>query len=300
MGVAINNVYIDRNNLPGDLIGNLESVTVNAGSAFLAGEAANLLKKPANIVDNSLKIYNTVTDINVIKSITTDLVEHSATVVVNELTSYITDKTTDLLSVNKMVDALGNSVTYWTKEYLLKPEEILSIIQTKEVEKENKKKEEKKKNEKLEAIKEKSTAAIGTCKKYVEKTVSSLDAGISTIAAYVSLGPDWVITQVNSYVSQVIEKAEGFIGSYTNLAIRTRDTAIDVLGNGIGYMAASTVNGIAILTAKKAKAKIEQEMTDKLIKAQNIIIAAVMKIRQLTGIAIPATFIPLPKISKLF
>jgi len=296
MGVDIKGVYISKENLPGDLLSNLESVTVNAGSAFLAGEAANLLKKPANIVSNSLKIYNSVTDLEKLKKISIGLVEHSATVMTNELTSYLTDRTTELLSFKKMGDALMESSAYWLKVYTKSPAEILEMINPKKVDDTNRKQSEEEKNKKLEEIKEKATKCYGTCKDYVEKTVGSLDAGISTIAAYVSLGPDWVVTQVNSYVSQAITKAEGFIGSYVDLAIRARDTAIDTLGNGIGAMGAEVVNKIAETAAKKLKTAAEESIMVQFNKAQGMVISLLMKLRELTGIAVPVPNIPLPKL----
>lgn len=291
--------YITKDGLPGDLLGNLELATANVGAGFLAGEAANLLKKPSNIASNAIEIYNTVTDINLIKELTVGLVEHCATVTINRLSSYITDKTTDLLSIDKMQDVLVDSITYWTSYYIIKPDEILGMIQTVKSEDAVNDTSNEQKETKFQKIVEDATNVVGTCKEYVDKTIGSLDEGISTITAYVSMGPDWVVTTVNSYVGQAISKAEGFIGEKVEFAIRCRDTAIDSIGNGLGYTAACVVNGAAIIAAKAVKAATEQLIADAQVKVQNVLTKAIMVVRQLTGIAIPPIYPPLPKLTSL-
>lgn len=299
-GVGINGVYISKEGLPGDLLGNLENVAVNAGSAFLAGEAANLMKKPANIASNAMVMYNSVVDPSVINKITVDLAQHSATVVVNELSSYLTDKTTELLSIDKMLGVLTESTAYWLKEYTISPAEFVSMVRTVKVEDTNKKAEENSKNEKINMVKEKMSEYYGKCKDFYDKNVGALDDGISTITAYVSLGPDWIVTQTNSYVSQLINKVEGYIDSTTKMAIKFRDNTIDTVGQTLGKTAAATVNAIALRTAKKLKTEAEQLISDTLLKVQNVLASALMIVRQLTGIAVPIPFPPLDKLTKLF
>ena len=291
--------YITKDGLPGDLRGNLEMATANVGAGFLAGEAANLLKKPANIASNAMEIYNTVTDVNLLKELTVGLAEHCVTITVNELTSYITDKTTDLLSIDKMQDALVSSVTYWTSYYILKPEDILKLVQPKDSGNTIKDTAENQKNTKFQNMVEKVTEIVGTCKDYVDKTVGALDEGISTIAAYVSMGPDWVVTTTNSYLDMVINKAEGFIGEKVAFAERCRDTAIDVIGNGVGYTTASIANGVAILAAKAVKSATEKLIAEAQVKVQNALTKAIMTVRQITGIAIPPVYPKLPKLTSL-
>ena len=122
--------YISKDTLPGDLLGNLEQVTLNAGSSFLAGAATSSFAKTGNIVSNTGVIINTVTDPNLYKKLTTDLIQHAVTVTTNELTSYMMDKTTELLDFGKITSVLTESITYWTKENLMTPGEILEIVKT--------------------------------------------------------------------------------------------------------------------------------------------------------------------------
>lgn len=292
--------YISKDTLPGDLLGNLEAVTINAGSSFLAGAATSSFSKVLDTADNVALIYNTAVDPNIWTKITKDLIEHCVTVTTNELTTYISDKTTELLSFDKIQNVLVDSITYWTKEKIISPAEILDILKTKNMEKENKKEMEKQQKAKINEIKTNITDTVGKMKDYADKTVSSLNAGIESITAYVTMGPDWVVTKANSYVGQAIEKVETFIGTQADFLIRSRDAAIDALGQGIGAMGAAVINRIAINTAKKVKSDAEGLISKVQVKAMNAITKAIMIVRQLTGIAIPPIYPPLPKLTSLF
>lgn len=292
--------YISKDSLPGDLLGNLEAVTINAGSSFLAGKATSVFAPVANIGDNALLIKNTVTDPNLIKKISTDLIEHAVTVTTNELISYLSDKTTELLDFGKLTGVLAESVTYWTKEKLMTPAEILDLIKTKNVQEEQEKENKKNQEEGINNVKETISGTVGSLKDYVTNTINALDSGLSTITAYVTQGPDWVVTKVNSYVALGIEKAESFIGEQVNFVINVRDTTIDAIGQGIGSAAAEVVNKIAINAAKKLKADTEGLVSQTQTKAMNAITKAIMVVRQLTGIAIPPVYPKLPKITSLF
>lgn len=292
--------YITKDNLPGNLLGNLEAVTLNAGSSFLAGQPTSSFAKVGNIVSNGGTIVNTVTDPNLYKKLTTDLIQHAVTVTTNELTSYLMDKTTEILDFGKVTSVLTESITYWTKENIITPAEILDIIKTKKVEDENKKQAQEDQKKGINDIKENITKTVGTLKEYTEKTIGSLDSGLETITAYLTMGPDWVVNKVNSYVALGIEKTESFIGEQVDFALHVRDTAIDALGQGIGTAAAGIVNNIAINAAKKLKADTEGLIANVQVKATNAIVKAIMMIRQLTGIAIPPVIPPLPKLTDLF
>ena len=292
--------YISKDTLPGDLLGNLEQVTLNAGSSFLAGAATSSFAKAGNIVSNAGVIVNTVTDPNLYKKLTTDLIQHAVTVTTNELTPYMMDKTTELLDFGKVTSVLAESIAYWTKESLLTPGEILEKIKTKKIKEEQDKQATEDQERGINDIKENLTNTVGQIKDYGDKIIGSLDSGLSTITAYLTMGPDWVVNKVNSYVALGIEKAESFIGTYTDMAIQARDSAIDTIGHGIGAGAAGIVNNIAIGAAKKLKADAEGLIANVQTKATNAIVKAVMMIRQLTGIAIPPVIPPLPKLTSLF
>ena len=292
--------YISKDTLPGDLLGNLEQVTLNAGSSFLAGAATSSFAKTGNIVSNTGVIINTVTDPNLYKKLTTDLIQHAVTVTTNELTSYMMDKTTELLDFGKITSVLTESITYWTKENLMTPGEILEIVKTKKVQEEQEKQAKEDQKRGINDIIKNLTKIAGDIKDYGDKTIGSLDSGLSTITAYLTMGPDWVVNKVNSYVALGIEKAESFIGTYTDIAIQARDSAIDTIGHGIGVGAAGIVNNIAISAAKKTKADSEGLIANVQTKATNAIVKAIMMIRQLTGIAIPPVIPPLPKLTSLF
>lgn len=292
--------YISKDSLPGDLLGNLEAVTINAGSSFLAGQATSVFAPVANIGDNALLIKNTVTDPNLIKKISTDLIEHAVTVTTNELISYLSDKTTELLDFGKLTGVLAESITYWTKEKLMTPAEILDLIKTKDVQEEQEKENKKNQEEGINNVKETISGTVGNLKDYVTNTINSLNSGLSTITAYVTQGPDWIVTKVNSYVALGIEKAESFIGEQVDFVINVRDTTIDAVGQGIGSAAAEVVNKIAINAAKKLKADAEGLVSQVQTKAMNAITKAIMVVRQLTGIAIPPVYPELPKLTSLF
>ena len=293
--------YIKRENLPGDLLGNLEAVTINAGSKFLAGEASNIFNgHPRNIIDNSMVIYNTVTDVNLINKLSKQLIEHAVTITTNELIAYLTDKTTDLLSLDKIQNVLADSILKWTKEKTMTPQEILEHIVTKNIDKESKKQQKNLQKTQLANIKNRITEGVGNVKKYTNDTLGDLDKGLSTITAYITQGPDWVITQTNTYVSLAINKVESFIGQQTYILEKGRDDAIDALGETVGTMAANIVNTIAINTAKKAKANAEKLISVAQTKVLNVITKAVMIVRQLTGISIPPVYPKLPNLVSLF
>lgn len=293
--------YIKRENLPGDLLGNLEAVTINAGSKFLAGEASNIFNgHPRNIIDNSQVIYNTVTDVNLINKLSKQLIEHAVTITTNELIAYLKDKTTDLLSLDKIQNVLADSILKWTKEKTMTPQEILEHIVTKNIDKESKKQQKDLQKTQLANIKNRITEGVGNVKKYTNDTLGDLDKGLSTITAYITQGPDWVITQTNTYVSLAINKVESFIGQQTYILEKGRDDAIDALGETVGTMAANIVNTIAINTAKKAKANAEKLISVAQTKVLNVITKAVMIVRQLTGISIPPVYPKLPNLVSLF
>ena len=293
--------YIKRENLPGDLWGNLEAVTVNAGSRFLSGEASNIFNGSVrNIIDNSTLLYNTVTNQALIDKLSTQLIEHCVTITTNELIAYMKDKTTDLLSLDKIQNVLADSVTYWTKEKLLSPGEILEKIATKDIDKENKKRQKQIQKEQMSNIKTTITDGVGKIKEFTENTLNSLDSGLSTITAYITQGPDWVITQANTYVGVAINKVESFISTQTDFLERSRDAAIDSLGNALGTMAANIVNTVALNAAKKAKSEAEKLISITQTKVLNVITKAIMIVRQLTGIAIPPVYPKLPSLTSLF
>lgn len=293
--------YIKRENLPGDLWGNLEAVTVNAGSRFLSGEASNIFNGSVrNIIDNSTLLYNTVTNQALIDKLSTQLIEHCVTITTNELIAYMKDKTTDLLSLDKIQNVLADSVTYWTKEKLLSPGEILEKIATKDIDKENKKRQKQIQKEQMSNIKTTITDGVGKIKEFTENTLNSLDSGLSTITAYITQGPDWVITQANTYVGVAINKVESFISMQTDFLERSRDAAIDSLGNALGTMAANIVNTVALNAAKKAKSEAEKLISITQTKVLNVITKAIMIVRQLTGIAIPPVYPKLPSLTSLF
>ena len=293
--------YIKKENLPGDLLGNLEAVTINAGSRFLSGQASNVFGGSArNVVDNAQVIYNTVTDKNLIDRLSRRLIEHCVTVATREITSYLSDKTTDLLSLHKIKDVLFDSISEHTKANIIPPGELLKKIETKNVEKEYKKIQDDMRNSQIENIKNNITSGVGAIKEFADRTIGSLDAGLSTITSYLTFGPEWVLTQTDSYVAAAINKVQSFIGTYANSLIAARDTAIDSVGESIGKMAANTVNMIAENKLKKAKSDKEKLISLTQTKALNVVAKIAMQLRQLTGIAIPIKFPKIPKLTSLF
>lgn len=290
--------YIRKEGLPGDLLGNLEMVTLNAGASFLRGEAANSFARVDNIIDDALLTFNTVTDPNLIKKITVDLGEHCLTVATNAITTYMTDRLSDLTDIAKISDRLLQSIGYWTTQKTLKPDQLLSYIVTQNIQDKNKKAQDDEQKQKLNDIKERISYGIGVCKEYKEKILGSLEGGISTITAYVTAGPDWVVSQANSYTALVVEKATTFIGSQAQFLENTRDAAIESLGCTIGTAAAGTINELAKLAAKKAKSQLEELIASAQIKLVNAIIKITMVLRQLTGLAFPIN-VTLPNITNL-
>jgi hypothetical protein len=199
-----------------------------------------------------------------------------------------------------MTGVLAESVTYWTKEKMMSPAEILDKIQTKNVSEEAEKAREETKQSTISNLKDSGSATFGVVKDYAENIIKSLNSGIPTITAYISRGPDWVISNVNTYVSLGIHKAESFIGEQVNNAINARNAAIDALGEEIGGATAEVTNQIALNTAKKAKASSEAMVSQTQTKAMNAITKALMLVRQITGVAIPPVYPPMPKLTDLF
>ncbi len=288
--------YIKKEDLPGDLIGNIDAITINVGSKFLAGEASNVFAREKKIVSDAVTAVNTVIDPNLISKLSKELIEHAITVTTKELTSYVIDKTEDLLSVSKITDGLTYWTSYWTKAHIKPMSEILAAINTKSVEDENKKNQEKIKTEKIDELKNSISEGIGKINEFRDNTLNSLEAGIGTITSYITLGSKWIITQTNTYVDLAINKTESFIGNQAQLIENTRDQALSSIGNMVGSMAADIVNRQAEKAAKKAKTKAEELISTVQTKALNAITKAIMIVRQLTGIAIPPVY---PKLQKL-
>lgn len=291
--------YISKQDLPGDLLGNLEAATANAGADFLSGNSS-VVSREVGILNNASIIKNTVTDPAIYKKITKDLLDYSVQITKEELTAYISDRTTELLDFGKMTGVLADSVAYWTKEKTLSPAEVLATVQTKNVKDEAKKEQEKQKSATIANLKDSGTSTVGAAKEYVDNTINALDAGIASITAYVSRGPDWVVENTNKYVSLGIHKAETFIGEQVDTALRARDAAIDALGQGLGTAAAEVINQMAITAAKKTKASTEGAVAQVQVKAMNAITKAIMLVRQITGVAIPPVYPSMPKLTDLF
>jgi len=288
--------YIKKEDLPGDLIGNIDAISINVGSKFLAGEASNVFVREKKIASDAVTAFNTVTDPALISKLSKELIEHAITVTTKELTSYVIDKTEDLLSPSKIADGLTYWTTYWTKQHIKPMSEIMAAINTKSVEEENKKLQESVKNEQIDKIKNDISEGIGKINEFRDNTLNSLEAGIGTITSYITLGSKWVITQTNSYVALAINKTESFIGEKAAIIEAARDNALSGIGNMIGSMAADIVNKQAEKAAKKAKNKAEELISSVQTKALNAITKAIMVVRQLTGIAIPPVY---PKLQKL-
>lgn len=291
--------YIKKEDLPGDLIGNIDAITINVGSKFLAGEASNVFAREKKIVSDAVTAVNTVIDPNLISKLSKELIEHAITVTTKELSTYVIDKTEDLLSVQKITDGLAYYTAYWTKVHIKPLSEIMASINTKSTEDENKKNQEKIKEEKINEIKTNISEGLGKINEFRDNTLNSLEAGIGTITSYITLGSKWVITQTNSYVKLAIDKTESFIGEKAQALEDMRDQALSGVGDIIGNLAADIVNKQAEKVAKKAKVKAEELISKTQTKALNAITKAIMIVRQLTGIAIPPIYPKLPKLTSL-
>lgn len=291
--------YITKQNLPGDLLGNLEAATANAGADFLSGNSS-VVGREVGILNNASVIAGTVTDPALYDKITKDLLDYSVKITKEELTAYISDRTSELLNFNNMTGVLADSVAYWTKVKTLSPGEVLAAVQTKNVKEEAQKEQEKQKTSTISNIKDSGTATVGAAVEYVDNTINALDAGIASITAYVSRGPDWVIENTNKYVSLGIHKAETFIGEQVDTALRARNAAIDALGQGLGTSAAEVINQMSITAAKKSKSAAEAGVSQVQIKAMNAITKAIMMVRQITGVAVPVVYPESTKLTDLF
>jgi len=292
--------YIKAENLPGDLLGRLEAVSLNSGANFLAGKASSAFAREKEAANNAMTAFNTITNPEVLKSISTDLIQHAVQVTTNRLSAYISEKTTELLDFKGMISTLTNSITYWTKESIISPQQILEEIKTIDIEKEIKKSSENAQKEGIENIKSNISGSVGKINEFYETNMSQLTNGLETITAYITNGPSWVISTVNSYVAQVINKVEGFVGAQVNSVISFRDKTIDTIGEKIGTGLAQPINTKAKNVAKKAKADSEKLISSVQTKAMNGIAQALMAVRKLTGIAIPNVFPKLPKLTSLF
>lgn len=289
--------YIKAENLSPDLLSRMDALSINAGSRFLSGQISSAFATVNNAKNAGIMAVNTAKQI---PQITKELVEHSLTVIQNELKSYISDKTSELTDFKGMTSILTYSIAYHTKANTMTTKEILEKISTKNVQNESKKRIQKQQKEELENIKKDLNETVGNINDYIKKANESLNNGISSITAYIANGPTWVVNTVNSYVAQIIDKAQGFIGDKANFAIENRDKAIDSLGKTIGMATANTINELAINVAKKQKADVEDKISKVQTKALNALTKAVMIVRQLTGIAIPPTYPKLPKLKSLF
>ena len=290
--------YIKRENLPTDLVGRMDALTLNAGSNFLAGKVTSAFSPVKNIIDNSVVAVNTSKDM--INRISKELIEHSLSIIQNRIQSYISEKTTELLSFDNMIANLTQSIAYHTQQNLETPGEILQSLMTKDSEKETQKFIDQAKDNGINQIKSNINETIGNINKFVDTTIGSLDSGVESITAYITNGTDWVISTVNSYVGMIINKAETFIGTHANNAIKFRDDNISALGESIGLAAANKINNLARNVAKKKKSDLEDKISKVQTKAMNSLTKAFMVVRQLTGIAIPPVYPKLPKLTSLF
>ena len=290
--------YIKAENLPTDLLGRLEAVTINSGANFIAGKATSAFADLRETAGNVTTAINTLSPSNLI-SIGKELTEHAITITTNELSSYISEITTDLLNFDGIVSRLTESIAYWTKVNTKSTQEILDSLKTTNVKNTSDDNLKKLKEEGIAQVKEKVSEGLNNITTFYNENIKSLENGLNTITAYITNGPDWVITTTNSYVEQVINKVEGFISQQSNSIISFRDSTIDSIGRRIGTAAAAPINSLALSVAKKAKANSEKLISQAQTKALNGLTKAMMVVRQLTGIAVPTVFPKLPKLTSL-
>ena len=134
-------------------------------------------------------------------------------------------------------------------------------------------------------------------KSNVDETLGTINDGLGMITAYVTNGPKWVVTKLNSYIGLVIDKSQAFIGSQAEKIENIKQTAISNIAETVGKVAADKINNAAISVAKDNVAKAEKLMVTVQLKAMGLISKAMMMIRELTGIAVP---IKLPKLELKF
>lgn len=289
--------YFSLSDLSQDLLTRMEAVTISSGANFLAGKATTAFARELDIYNNSMLAFNTVKDMTEnIEKIGKELVEMSVQKVTNGILSYIQDKQTEVLSFDGIMSRFTNQVLAYTKANLMSPADILKKVtlkQDKVLEEEEKKKQE----NGIANLKNSVTENFGKAKEVVDNTINSVQRGVQTITAYVTNGPQWVVTKLNSYIGLVVDKSQQYIGMVANTIQNMKNSAIDSLAEGIGTAAAVKINKKAEEVAAENISKAEKLMVTVQLKATALISKALMIVRELTGIAVP---LKLPKIDLKF
>ena len=291
------NNYLTLGELPSDLLERIQAVTITSAANFISGKATTAFARELDIYNNSMLAFNTAKDITQnITKIGQDLTELCVKKVTTEILAYIQDKQSEILSFDGVMTRLTQGIAYHTKENLLSPADILKKVtlkQDKVLEQEEKKKQE----NNISNLKNSVSEKFGKAKEIVDNTINSVQSGVSTITAYVTNGPDWVVSKLNSYIGLVIDKSQSFIGIQANAIQNLKNSAIDSIAEGIGTAAAVKINKKAEEVAAENIAKAEKLIVTVQLKATALISKALMIVRELTGIAVP---LKLPSINLNF
>ena len=289
--------YLSIGQLPQDLLQRMEAVTLSAGTNFIAGEATSAFAPAIGVYNNSMVAINAAKDFaNNVEEIGKELINMSAKKIQSEIVSYVQDKTTELLSFSGVMTYFTKSVAYHTKQNLLSPAEILKKV-TKKQDKIQEEEQKKAQEESINNVKNSIIGKVGEIKSKVDETLGTVNDGLSMITAYVTNGPKWVVTKLNSYIGLVIDKSQSFIGSQAEKIENIKQSAISNIAETVGRVAAEKINNAAISVAKDNITKAEKLMITVQLKAMGLISKAMMMIRELTGIAVP---IKLPKLNLNF
>ena len=289
--------YLTIGQLPQDLLQRMEAVTLSAGTNFLSGQVTTAFAPAIDVYNNSMVAINAAKDLTAnIENIGKELINMSVKKIQSEIVSYVQDKTTELLSFSGMMTYFTKSVAYHTKANLLSPGDILQKV-TQKQDKVQEKAQKKAQEESINNIKSSITDKVGEIKSKVDETLGTINDGLGMITAYVTNGPKWVVTKLNSYIGLVIDKSQSFIGSQAEKIENIKQSAISNVAETVGRVAAEKINNAAISVAKDNVAKAEKLMITVQLKAMGLISKAMMMIRELTGIAVP---IKLPKLNLTF
>lgn len=290
----------------------LKSVAINPGEAFLTGQSTSALTNPVkeNVTVEDLKQQNSLSRLtNVASNIGSDAIgtvssisnvaasAASAAVLVPTIVTAGVTYATELFGAYAAEVAsyfvsipihfssyIVQRTTFWFNETIEDPKEILSRLNTEYNGLEDKEKsdQEEAENQKQQMVGKIAEKLESFQQKFSDVT-DKIKGGCEKISAYIQEGPEWLNTQIKTYVGEGFESTKKFVGEHmvdiTNEVEATAENIAKTLGTG----SAKTANKVLEKTLVAAVNKVNKETEMAKQKSNTLIAKGMFQLKGLLG-----------------
>lgn len=219
--------------------------TVDAGTNLattLYGNTMNVLNQSINIKESTMGPIDTASSINysqVIKETAENIVSSATSFVKTEIEQYGNYKKQQLIDYGASLPSyFAQRTAYWTKEYAIEEIKKAKEAHIKDNDKSVK-------DESDEMTKRSATEVMNDISKksaYITSKITDVmkivDKDINNITTYITVGPQWIETNINKTIRKTVGAIENELDIMTNEAYSEARNTLDGLAEGIGRTAA--------------------------------------------------------------